>query len=533
MSAQDVLYSPNAPPSPGSSDSKADYEKGDSDVIVTEGVENPGGAPTEARHVLGQQTGWVSVIFLNINQIIGTGVFATGGTLLKSLGSPGLVLVFWLIGMVIAFAGLSVYMELSSQFPNRAGAEVVYLEQAYKRPKYFFPAAFACLSVLLSFSSSNAIVLATYLLYAADNQNPSEWLTRGVAIAGYTVATLCVAVSTKWSLRLTNLLGIIKTITLVFIVITGFVVLGGHTRVKEPHANFKNAFEGSTSSGNAIANAIVKLNFSFANAMNVMNEIPNPVKTLRWAAPLTLSVVSVLYILANVAYFAAVPAAQIKTSGTLVAALFFTNVFGENAGSRVLPALVAVSAFGNLIAVLIGQSRVVTVIAAPPIGDAFNFVVDLQSYPSNVFNALTCAAVFILRRQRRKSGASPAEYQAWNVAVIFSILISLLLLIMPWIPPSGGINGGDVSFFYAAYCAAGIGLLLATYLYWLVWIKVLPRVRGYTIQDETVVLEDGFREKVMEALDAIDVNTAAAHFPQFHRKRGGKIYTNMQEARPE
>ena len=88
------------------------------------------------------------------------------------------------IGMLIAFAGLAVYMELSSQFPNRAGAEVVYLEQAYRRPRCelweltstsdlhsthilaldFFPAAFACLSVLLSFSSSNAIVLATYLL---------------------------------------------------------------------------------------------------------------------------------------------------------------------------------------------------------------------------------------------------------------------------------------------------------------------------------------------------------------------------------
>ena len=39
------------------------------------------------------------------------------------------------------------------------------------------------------------------LKYAANNQKPSEWLTRGVAIAGYTVATLFVAVSTKWTLR--------------------------------------------------------------------------------------------------------------------------------------------------------------------------------------------------------------------------------------------------------------------------------------------------------------------------------------------
>lgn len=94
--------------------------------------------------------------------------------------------------------------------------------------------------------------------------------------------------------------------------------------------------------------------------------------------------------------------------------------------------------------------------------------VDLQSYPSNVFNALTCVAVFILRHKRQQSGASPAEYRAWSIAVVFSTAISLLLLIMPWcvsrtdmslmsmltprnrIPPAGGINGGDVSFFYAA-----------------------------------------------------------------------------------
>ncbi|KAK4706086.1 replication factor C subunit 2/4, partial [Phenoliferia sp. Uapishka_3] len=339
MSSTFVLESAPVHATRKNSDASAkDDEKG---LVVAEGpvldqtTSNPGGAPIEANHVLGQQAGWVSVIFLNtevelvsyrsVNQMIGTGVFATGGTLLKSLGSPGLVLVFWLIGMLIAFAGLAVYMELSSQFPNRAGAEVVYLEQAYRKPRYFFPAAFACLSVLLSFSSSNAIVLATYLL-------------------------------------LTNLLGVIKTVTLIFIVITGFVVLGGHTRVENPRANFHHAFEGSTSSGNAIANAIVKLNFSFAgynNAMNVMNEVKDPVKTLRWAAPASLSLVSVLYILANVAYLAAVPKDEIKSSGTLVAALFFSKVFGESAGSRVLPALVSLSAFGNLIAVLVGQSRVV------------------------------------------------------------------------------------------------------------------------------------------------------------------------------
>jgi hypothetical protein len=54
----------------------------------------------------------------------------------KGVRSVGLSLIFWTIGFLIAAAQLSVFIELSSYFPNRSGAEVVYLEQAYPRPKY-------------------------------------------------------------------------------------------------------------------------------------------------------------------------------------------------------------------------------------------------------------------------------------------------------------------------------------------------------------------------------------------------------------
>jgi hypothetical protein len=81
-------------------------------------------------------------------------------TIVNGVGSVGLSMIFWALGLAITGCQLSIYTELASYFPNRPGAEVVYLEQAYLRSKIFLPVAFAVQSVLLSFNSSNAIGMA-------------------------------------------------------------------------------------------------------------------------------------------------------------------------------------------------------------------------------------------------------------------------------------------------------------------------------------------------------------------------------------
>ncbi|KAB5517455.1 amino acid permease-domain-containing protein [Coniochaeta sp. 2T2.1] len=486
------------------------------------------GAPVEVNSPLGYNVGAVTIIFLNISKMIGTGVYSTPASIYRGTGSVGLSMIYWALGFFTSIASLSVYLEFASYFPNRSGSEVVYLEQAYPRPRWFFPTAFAVQTVILSFSSSNAIVLAQYL-FRINGHVPTAWQLKGVAIAGYTVAVLFVFFNTKFSYRFSNAVGMVKVLTLVFIAITGLVVLGGHTKVADPTANFREPFEGKATPY-GLTNALVKIIFSYAgyeNAFNVVNEVRNPIKQLRRNGFIALAIVTILYIFANIAYFSAVPKKDIAKANQIAASLFFAAVFGSSRAVKGLNFLIALSAFGNLLAALLGTSRLIrecgrqgvlpyprfwastrpfgtptgpylvkwvltlVMILAPPAGDAFNFIVDLQVYPSSFFSFIMGVGLFVVRWRRKRANLPPPSFRAWDVAIIFNILVGLYLLIMPWYPPDGGQYAGDVSFWYATYVATGIALIIACGLYYTVWKYVLPRFGGYRLRQEVLVLDNG------------------------------------------
>ncbi|WRT70491.1 uncharacterized protein IL334_007489 [Kwoniella shivajii] len=154
------------------------------------------GAPVEAKSPLGYEVSHFTVMFLTVNMMIGTGIFSTPSSMLKNCGSVGLALFFWPIGLFLTACGQAVYFELASYFPSRSGGEAVYLEQAYTRPKYFLPVTFAVQSVVLSFSSSNAIVMAQYI-YRITDSTPTDMQTKGTALACWTLACLVIILSTK------------------------------------------------------------------------------------------------------------------------------------------------------------------------------------------------------------------------------------------------------------------------------------------------------------------------------------------------
>ncbi|THX87999.1 amino acid transporter [Aureobasidium pullulans] len=477
-----------------------------------------------------RQIGLVSAIFLIFNRMIGTGIFATPSSILSSSGSVGLALFIWVAGLIIAAAGMAVYLEFGTALP-RNGGEKNYLEHVFKKPKFLVTGLYTGYVVLLGWAGSNSVVFGEYILNAA--QVPvNRWNQRGIGLACITSAFLIHGLALKWGLRLQNILGVIKLIILLIIVFAGFAALGGHLRIEKPN-NFDNAFEGTTGSAYGVVTALYNVIWSFigySNANYSMSEMKNPVRTLKIAAPTAIMIVGVLYLLANVAYFAAVPKEDIVSSGRILAAQFFRNVFGLRA-ERALSVFVALSAYGNVLSVIFSQGRLVQelgregilpfsrlwasnkpfnapfmglfehwavsviIMLAPPPGDAYNFVLNVISYPLSVVNVFVSIALIWIHTHKEEFQWNPPVKATLPVAIFF-FLSNVYLVIAPFVPPPTPEQNQYTSLPYYLHCVVGLAIIAAGGIYWLFWAVLLPKIGGYRLEKEVHKDAEGWTRNV-------------------------------------
>jgi len=479
-----------------------------------------------------RQVGVTSAIFLVFNRMIGTGIFATPSAIFTLSGSVGLSLFIWVAGMLIAAAGMAVYLEFGTAIP-RNGGEKNYLEYVYRKPRFLATGFYTGYVLLLGWAGSNSVVFGEYILHAAQIE-VNRWNQRGIGLACITSAFLIHGLALKWGLRLQNLLGIIKLLIILLIVVSGWAALGGALKIDKPH-NFDNAFAGTTGSAYGVVTALYNVIWSYigySNANYALSETKNPVKTLKLAAPLALGSVAILYMLVNVAYFAAVPAEEIISSKRLVAASLFRNVFGPRA-ERALSVFVALSAFGNVLSVIFSQGRLVqelgregilpwsklwasnrpfnaplaglfehwlvsvVIMLAPPPGDAYNFILNVISYPLAIVNVFVAGALIHLYLNRSKWNWNPPFSASLPVAIFF-LLSNIYLVIAPFVPPTDD-NSVYETLPYYLHCIVGFGIIAMGGVYWLVWAVILPKIGHYRLEREVVVDEiDGWERHVFK-----------------------------------
>ncbi|KAI5921196.1 amino acid permease-domain-containing protein [Camillea tinctor] len=472
--------------------------------------------------VLGRNIDWKSAYIIAISRVIGSGIFAVPGVILKSVGSIGLSLSVWVLGAVITACGLAISLEYGCMLP-RSGGDKVYLEFTYPRPRFLASTMIATQAVLLGFTASNCIIFSQYVHFAFDVEE-SAISKRTLAVGLLTIITVIHGCWYRAGIRIQNFLGWIKVALVLFMVLAALWVVifkPSRTSGDEPSPGMR-AWEGlwddSDWNFGTLSTSLFKVFYSYAgltNLNNVLNEVKDPVRTLKSVSITALVTACLLYLLANLAYLAVVPVEEIKQSGQLISALFFERTFGVNVGRRILPLAVALSAAGNVMVVtfaLIARAGFlpfarylssskpfnapmgglivhyipsVLVITLPPSDEVYSFILEVEGYPGQIY-ALAVAAGLLWLRYKRPDLKRP--FKAWIPAVVFRLILAVGLIAAPFFPPSDPNPGG---MFYATYAIVGVSIIVFGVLYWLVWTVLLPRLGGYELQQKEDVLDDG------------------------------------------
>ncbi|KHN94628.1 amino acid transporter [Metarhizium album ARSEF 1941] len=441
---------------------------------------------------LGRNLSWTSSYMLVVSRVIGSGIFATPGTILQSVGSPGLSLLLWAVGAVLAAAGLAIALEYGCMLP-RSGGQKVYLEFTYRHPRFLASTLVAINAVLLGFTASNCVVFSQYILFATGQDGTDEVLRKTLAAGLLSVITVVHAVVPKFGIRLQDSLGWIKIGIVMFMVLCGSYVVVFRPATDsavdvDVLLSWEKLWEGSNWNWGIVCTALLKVFYSYAgldDVSNVLNEVKDPVRTLRSVTLTALFTSCGLYLLINVAYFLVVPLDEIKGSGELIAALFFERVFGAQVGRKVLPLTVALSAVGNVMVVAFAMARLkqeiarqgflpfsevlsstkpfdsplggllvnyipsLLVIVLPPSSEVYSFILEVEGYTGQIFGLAVGLGLLWLRHKRPHLDR---PFRAWMSAVVLRLLLGLGLLAAPFFPPAEKYKGG---WFYATYAIVG------------------------------------------------------------------------------
>ncbi|CAG8633246.1 15409_t:CDS:2, partial [Acaulospora morrowiae] len=110
-------------------------------------------------------------LWMNVNNMIGSGIFSTPGLIWYLTGSGGMTLLLFVIGALFSFAGSLIYVELGSKIPE-SGGEQRYLEKSFPNPDKVIGYIFSfCIITFMSSGAiiTDAIIASEYIIYAKSN----------------------------------------------------------------------------------------------------------------------------------------------------------------------------------------------------------------------------------------------------------------------------------------------------------------------------------------------------------------------------
>lgn len=408
------------------------------------------------------------VINIVVANIIGAGIFTTTGYLMGYLGSPGFMLVLWLLGGIIAFCGALAFGELGAAFPE-AGGEYIFITKLFHPLPGFLS---GWLSLIVGFSApiaASAIGFSKYFIWAFPKIQ--TWLQIDdflqPALFSKILAILIILVFTAIHYRgiiigakVQNGLTIMKVILIIGLIIVGFSVGKGSFR------NLNNlAFQFDFSGWKSIGLSLMFIMFAYSgwnSATYIGSEIRNPKKVIPWSLIISTAIVMVLYFFLNLFFVYAIPIDKMVNEpeiGGLAAGL----AFGEMA-ETIVSLLISFALFSSLSAFIILGPRVYYSMAREGyffkfaakihprfkvpsaaillqssiaiilvLSGTFEQILVYMGFSLGIFPIVAVFGVFKLR----KSGESKLKLPGYPVVHIIFIAIGIVMLVLaflekPW-----------------------------------------------------------------------------------------------------
>lgn len=308
--------------------------------------------------------------------MIGSGIFIVSADVARTVGSPGLLFLVWgITGLLTLIAALS-YGELAGMMPQ-AGGQYVYLREAFG-PMSGFLYGWTLFTVIqtgtiaavaMAFAKFTAVLIPWFsekhVLFNVGLDISGAQILAIVSIVGLTALN---ARGVRAGRIVQNLFTSTKVIAVVALAVIGIIYGIGTDAFTQ---NFSHLFssEGTAQPLNMdtwstlipmIAVAMVGTIFSsdaWNNITFVAGEVKDPHRTIPRALAFGVTMVTVLYLAANVSYLSVLPLDAIKTAANDRVGTAAAEVIFGPAGAIIMAVLIMISTFGCNNGIILSGAR--------------------------------------------------------------------------------------------------------------------------------------------------------------------------------